>query len=73
MAWTSIVHDCPTPDLKEIEEQEAQVDSEWECDTCKSSWKLRQKISKGGRGIDPRLPDWQRLTINGEEIRKNVK
>lgn len=78
MGWIEIIHKCKTPDLQEIEGQEVQVGSIWECDgavgarnnggrVCRDRWKLRQ-IKGEGRGNVGNFPKWDRLTVNGEEL-----
>ncbi|HVK25200.1 MAG TPA: hypothetical protein VM677_27910 [Actinokineospora sp.] len=57
MAWVEMVHDCPTPSTEEIRRAEAHKGSVWECDNCRTRWRLRQVRDHGAWMAEPR---WDR-------------
>jgi hypothetical protein len=76
MGWVEVIHDCPVPPLVELTGVE--VGSVWECESeephCRDHWRLRQKKNTAPNSSGPRpMPDWQRLTVNGQEVPSGTK
>lgn len=64
--WVTLIHDCYTPSIQEIEDRGAAVGTVWRCGGdkgCGDAWKLISRPTQSSHGpISPVILQWTRIT-----------